>query len=198
MKLLVFDMGHVFVDFEWEAVCGGFCRRTGCSLETLRPVFGELSQLGYESGQIGTDAFLAELNKRLGADITRQEFSELWLHTFRENPQMAELLQSLKKQRPLYLLSNTNEVQYEWLQANYNVARHFEHLVLSYKVGCSKPEEEIYRLVLERSGLRAQDCLFVDDLERNVKAAARLGMNTIRFSGVEPLKSDLRGYGLSV
>jgi putative hydrolase of the HAD superfamily len=198
MKLLVFDMGHVFVDFEWDAVCQEFCRRAGCTIETLRPVFYELSQLGYESGRIGTDTFLTELNSRLKTDISREEFTELFTHTFRENEEMAQLLQALKPQMPLYLLSNTNEVHYDWLQANYDVARHFQELILSYKVGCSKPDQAIYQHVLDRSRLSAGDCLFIDDLQPNIDAAVKAGMKAHRFSGIEPLKGELRTYGLQV
>lgn len=198
MKLLVFDMGHVFVDFEWESVCLAFCRRAGCTIETLRPVFYELSQLGYESGRIGTDTFLGELNSRLKTDISREEFTELFTHTFRENEEMAQLLQTLKQQVPLYLLSNTNEVHYDWLQEKYAVARHFQELILSYKVGCSKPDQAIYRHVLERSRFDAGDCLFIDDLQPNIDAALGVGMKAHRFGGIEPLKSELRSYGLQV
>jgi putative hydrolase of the HAD superfamily len=198
MKLLIFDMGHVFVDFEWQSVCEAFCRRAGCSFAVLKPVFAALSQLGYESGRIGTDRFLAELNTRLGADITRQEFEELFTHTFRENTEMAQLLQKLKQQRPLYLLSNTNEVHWHWLQSNFNVARHFEELILSYEVGCVKPETAIYEEVLRRSRFAASDCLFIDDLECNIKAAAALGMHTVQFQGVQPLKAELFRHGLAV
>src|SRR5262249_45827973 len=144
VDLLVFDMGHVFVDFEWEAVCLGFCNRGGGTIEELRAHFLEVAKLGYESGRIDTLGFLAEIKRRLGSDLTKEEFSEIWTTSFRENEDMAELLQKLKTQRPLYLLSNTNEVHYEWLQSRYDVARHFEELILSYKVGYSKPEPAIY------------------------------------------------------
>src|SRR5262249_11759958 len=127
-----------------------------------------------------------------------EEFTGLFTHTFRENEDMAALLQSLKTQVPLYLLSNTNEVHYEWLQENYDVARHFEELILSYKVGCCKPDRSIYEHVLQLSRLSAEDCLFVDDLQANIDAALKVGMKAIRFSGVEPLKGDLRSYGLQV
>lgn len=198
MKLLVFDMGHVFIDFEWEQVCQGFCRSSGLTLDELRVVMTEVSKLGYERGTIDTAGFLAEMNRRLGIKLTREEFTKLWMESFRENAEMAQLLEKLRTQRPLYLLSNTNEVQYEWLQATYNVARHFDELILSYKVGCQKPDLEIYREVLRRSGLAAEDCLFVDDLEANIKAASSIGMHTIRFQGVSDLKNNLHQLGFSV
>jgi HAD superfamily hydrolase (TIGR01509 family) len=198
MQIFVFDMGHVFIDFEWESVCNGFCARSGKTLDELRVVMGEVSKLGYESGKIDTAGFLTELNRRLGIELTREEFTQLFTHTFRENVEMAELLQKLRAQRPLYLLSNTNEVHYEWLQTMYNVERHFDELILSYKVGCSKPEAEIYREVLRRGNRPAEEFLFVDDLECNIAAAAAVGMHTIHFRGVADLREKLSGLGFTV
>lgn len=198
MQIVVFDMGHVFVDFEWEQVCHGFCAKSGKTLDDMRVVMGEIAKLGYESGRIDTAGFLGELNKRLGIQLSREEFTQLWTHTFRENVDMSALLQTLRTQRPLYLLSNTNEVHYEWLQAMYNVDRHFDELILSYKVGASKPDPEIYREVLRRSNRPAEDCLFIDDLECNIKAASDIGMHTIHFRGVVDLKQKLVALGFRV
>lgn len=198
MKVLVFDMGHVFVDFEWDAVCLGFCQAAGVSRERLKEVFSEVSKLGYESGHIDTNAFLQELNTRLGSNIQRDHFDRIWVSTFRENEEMAVLLQTLKQQLPLYLLSNTNEVHYEYLQDRYDVARHFEELILSYKVGCSKPDASIYQEVLRRAAVPADHCLFVDDLEPNIKAASDLGMQVIQFKGVAQLKERLTELGFKV
>jgi glucose-1-phosphatase len=198
VKVLVFDMGHVFVDFEWDAVCEGFCQAAGVSRERLKEVFSQVAKLGYESGHIDTNTFLQELNTRLGSNIERSQFDQLWVSTFRENEEMAALLQTLKQQRPLYLLSNTNEVHYEYLQGRYDVARHFEELILSYKVGCSKPDASIYREVLRRADVPAHNCLFVDDLEPNILAASELGMQVIQFKGVAHLKDKLSEFGFKV
>lgn len=195
LQFLVFDMGHVFVDFDWEEVCRGFCRVSKKSREELRQVFSHCAKLGYESGKIDTAGFLAELNNCLGTELSREEFTELWVASFHENKEMAALLATLKEQRPLYLLSNTNEVHYEHLQETYNVARHFQELILSYKVGCAKPEHSIYQEVLRRSGARAEQCLFVDDLEPNINAARELGLQTIHFQGVSALKTRLQELG---
>lgn len=189
-------MGHVFVDFEWDEVCEGFCRISGRTREELKRGMHHVAQLGYESGKVTTEAFLAELNRLLGTKLTVDEFSQLWIRTFRENPEMASLLSLLKEQRPLCLLSNTNEIHYEHLQQQYNVARHFNEIVLSYKVGLVKPDPLIYHEVFRRSGFAADQCLFVDDLEPNISAASRLGMRTIHFQGVADLKKRLQEFGL--
>ncbi len=196
VKLLVFDMGHVFVDFDWDVVSEGFCRISGKSKEELRRSFHRVAGLGYESGLITTEAFLAELNQYLETALTVEEFKALWTVTFRENAEMARLLSLLKARLPLYLLSNTNEIHFEHLESNFNVSRHFTEVILSYKVGCSKPDPNIYHEVLRRCGLPAESCLFIDDLEPNVAAARAVGMQAILFTGVEQLQNELLKLGL--
>jgi epoxide hydrolase-like predicted phosphatase len=196
VKLLVFDMGHVFVDFDWNEVCKGFYERAGMSREAFKEVLAYVGSLGYEHGTITTEDFLAALNEKLSLSLSVAEFTQLWNHGFHENPEMAELLQSLKTRRPLYLLSNTNENHYNYLQGTYNVARHFQELILSYEVGLAKPDSRIFEVVLERSGLRPQECLFVDDLVPNIEAASKVGMQTIRFVNANDLKQQLTARGI--
>jgi HAD superfamily hydrolase (TIGR01509 family) len=195
IKLLVFDMGHVFVDFEWEEVCLAFCESAKIERQYFDPILKRIAALGYERGHIATAGLLEAIYDMTGMRYTNQEFTKLWNHTFRENEEMAVLLQKLKTQRPLYLLSNTNEEHWRYLQETYSVSRHFDQLVLSYEIGHVKPQPEIYQEVLKRSGFAAEECLFVDDLPENIAAGRELGMNVIHFQGVEDLKDKLTALG---
>lgn len=198
VKLLVFDMGHVFVDFVWSEVCQGFCDRANMKAEQFKEVLAYVGSLGYEAGTIDTVGFVNALNEKLSLELTVGEFDEIWNYGFHENQEMAALLQELGKTYPLYLLSNTNESHYGFLSSQFKVDRHFKELILSHKVGFTKPDPRIYQEVLKRSDHAAQECLFVDDLERNVKAAHELGMKTIRFIGIQDLKQRLAELGIIV
>jgi putative hydrolase of the HAD superfamily len=57
------------------------------------------------------------------------------------------------------------------------------HRFFSADFGKVKPDEEFYLHVLERTGWKAGDVLFVDDLPANIDAAARLGFRTLLFTG---------------
>jgi HAD superfamily hydrolase (TIGR01509 family) len=107
-------------------------------------------------------------------------------------------LQQLRTQVPLCLLSNINEVHYEHLQGQYNFTRHFAEVVLSCRVGMVKPEPGIYLEALRRVGVPAEHCIFIDDLEGNVRAAREVGMHGIIFVGIEDLKTRLSACGLTV
>ncbi|MER5752154.1 HAD-IA family hydrolase [Streptomyces sp. NPDC002088] len=56
-----------------------------------------------------------------------------------------------------------------------------DHVVSSARVGLAKPDPRIYELAAARAGVRLDRCLFVDDTEENVEAAAALGMRTVHF-----------------
>ena len=197
IKLLIFDMGHVFVDFEWESVCQGFCDSAKIDREYFDPILRRIAMLGYERGKVDTAGLIEALYDMIGIRYSHDEFTALWNHTFRENEEMAALLQGLKAQRPLYLLSNTNESHWQYLEDKYKVSRHFDELILSYKVGHVKPQREIYEHALALSGFGATNCLFIDDLPQNIAAGSEIGMQTIHFCGARDLKDKLQQFGLS-
>ncbi|MFE2914599.1 HAD family hydrolase [Kitasatospora indigofera] len=62
---------------------------------------------------------------------------------------------------------------------------HFDVHVLSGHEGIAKPDPAIYTLTLERLGLSANECLFVDDHPRNLPPAEALGIATLHATGSE-------------
>ena len=98
---------------------------------------------------------------------------------------------------PLYAITNFS--MEKWLES---VARFpflaggFRDVVVSARVGVTKPDAAIFRICLERNGLAAADCVFVDDSAANVASAAALGFDAVRFTGPEALRAALVERGL--
>ncbi len=68
-------MGYVFVDFEWETVCQGFCDRAGITREQFTPILKHVGSLGYESGRAHTADVLREINAKVpDLNLTEDEF----------------------------------------------------------------------------------------------------------------------------
>ena len=59
-----------------------------------------------------------------------------------------------------------------------------------------KPDPAIFHLLMKRFGLRAEECVFIDDNRNNIAAAKTLGFQTIRFESPEHLSSTLQSMGL--
>ena len=82
----------------------------------------------------------------------------------------------------MYVLSNTNPYVMDWADSlDFTTERkplsyYFDKLYLSYRMGCTKPGEEIFRKTLDDAGLIPQETLFIDDSLANVNAGKRMGM----------------------
>lgn len=96
---------------------------------------------------------------------------------------------------PTGLLSNSwGTEMYPWDR----IDAHFDVAVVSGQVGLRKPDPAIYELALERIGVRAEDCAFVDDLERNVEVARGLGMCGVHHVGDDVATADALAAFLGV
>ena len=73
----------------------------------------------------------------------------------------------------------------------------FDDYVLSFEAGYMKPDLRIFQIALERAKARAGECVFIDDLEENIEAAAKMGIHTIHFKAQTDLKTELCKLGLS-
>jgi HAD superfamily hydrolase (TIGR01509 family) len=64
------------------------------------------------------------------------------------------------------------------------------------EVHLSKPGKDIFLLALKNCGLKAEECIFIDDKEKNVAAAKALGFNAVLFRDNKQLFADLKKAGV--
>lgn len=156
------------------------------AMRDLREQEGELPLYRLERGEISEDAFLERLRgalaPALGHSPELHRFKEVFFAALHPNEPMIGLMRELRG-RGLTMAMLTNNVR-EWeplWRPMLPVDEIFETVVDSGFVGFRKPEAEIYELTLERIGLAAEHCLFVDDMEVNCEAARALGMRAVHF-----------------
>lgn len=198
IKTLIFDLGNVVLRFDHYIICRRFSRISGHREEELYTLFFRSSlDRPFNEGKESGEAFLMKINKRLNLTLGIEEFKAIWNDMFfPPEREMEGLLLGLKRTHNLYLLSNTNVFHFEYLLSKYRILDVFNEHILSYKVGYTKPSEEIYLEALRRSGSMPHECIFIDDIEEYVDAAISLGMKGIHFKGIDQLKEGLRRYGV--
>jgi 2-haloacid dehalogenase len=96
----------------------------------------------------------------------------------------------------LFALSNWSAETFPVARPRYPFLEWFEGIVISGEVRITKPDERVYRHLLERHGLDPATTVFVDDSEANVLAAQGLGMIGIRFEGGDALRIALADLGM--
>jgi putative hydrolase of the HAD superfamily len=157
----------------------------------------ELPLFRLERGEISEDEFLRRLEDGLESILGHRPHLHRFRHMFFEaldpNEEMIELMRELKASglKMAMLTNNVREWEPLW-RSMLPVDEIFEEIVDSAFVGCRKPEPRIYELTLERIGMPAEACLFVDDLTTNCEAAREIGMTAVRFRDNEQAIAEIR------
>lgn len=192
IKTFIFDLGKVIVPYDHDRGLRILEERCGITVNDLRPKIYASEELNlYQKGVISSREFYEHLKNILGFRFDYEEFTRIWNHTFTLTPLIEEsFIESLAEKFRLLVLSDTNELHFNFIREKFPVLGCFDDYVLSYKVGFLKPSEEIFRIAVERANCSADECIFTDDIAANVEAARKIGINAVQFISSEQFKED--------
>ncbi|MDO5103659.1 MAG: HAD family phosphatase [Lautropia sp.] len=195
---IIFDLGGVLVDWNPRYL--------------YRQIFTSADEMAYFLTEICSPAWNEEQDRgRSWDEAVRklqaqypQYWNEIaayhlrWAETLRgELPETVKLLEQLR-QTPLRLLALTN-----WSQQTFPIARErfgflqwFEGILVSGEEGMAKPDQAIFELMASRYHLTPALTIFIDDSEKNVRAAQEAGYQAIHFTGAEALRAELARFGV--
>jgi putative hydrolase of the HAD superfamily len=205
IKALISDFGGVLT----TPLSAGFLAyqdESGLSLEELgrgiqraADAHGEHPLYALERGEISEEEFARRLAEHLDGGFDLSRLRHLYFERIEPNTPMIRFVARQREHglRTALLTNNVREWEPLWRAKLPELDEIFEVVVDSAFVGMRKPERGIYKLTVDRlgGGLRAEECLFLDDLEINCEAARELGMTAVRFENaaqaIEELESAL-------
>lgn len=191
-QTIIFDLGKVICPFDVLIPCRKLAERTMLEAGEIKQLifFGD-AETDFETGRSDEQQFTRECNRLLNLSMTVEEFRPIWSDMFQLDHGMINLVEELKQNNQLLLLSNTSPWHFAWVEYNFAISRHFDDLVLSYEVGYMKPAEQIYQAALKKAD-NPTTAIFIDDLPENVIAAERLGIRSLLFESEAQLRARLR------
>jgi len=200
IEALLFDLGKVIINFNFDLVMERFAERSSLSTAELRNVIWDGDWIRrYETGEISSREYHAYLCKAAGLQMDLDEFHASWSAMFLPDLIIPEeLLAILKERYPLILVSNTNESHAAYIAANYGVFRHFDHKIFSHEVGAMKPDRRMYEAAIAAAGKPPEALFFTDDREENVDAARRFGIRAHRFTALPALLDAFQQHGVEI
>ena len=198
IKTFIFDLGKVIVPFELdnqmkilEAVCD-FKHS-----EIKERIFAAEEITLFETGKISAEELFEALKKLLHLQMNFSEFVEAWNSIFSLEPIVSEcLIEKLSQKYRLIVLSDTNELHFEFIKRNFPILQFFNDFVLSHEVGFAKPSAEIFQTAVERAGCAADECFFTDDKETNVAGALKFGINAVQFTSAARFEWEIKAQNL--
>lgn len=184
IKNILFDMGGVIFRQNSEEAYRRF-REAGIDPDVYMGVYGQKEFfLDVETGKIDADEFCKRMAEVTGHPVSYEEAQHCWLGYVRDVPvnRLHNLLK-LRKDYHVCLLSNTNPLVMDFANSSRfsadgkPVSHYFDTLFLSYQMHAYKPDAEIFLKALSHDHMKAEETIFVDDSEKNVKAAEELGIH---------------------
>lgn len=182
-------MGGVLIDLDLHACHNAF--REKAEFTRIEEFIGSSHQLGFvsdmESGTISEDEFYAKCIPYCNPDVEPKVLAECFGALLSDiEPYKIELLKELTAKYPLYLLSNTNPItsrRFRSIFAEKGIGLEdiFTKLFLSFEMKMLKPEVNIYKEAASKTGIPAEELLFIDDSEQNVEAAKAAGMQSLLY-----------------
>lgn len=194
IRNIIFDIGNVLTDFRWKE----FLADKGCDEQMIKriakatvmtPAWNEFDR-GVLSEEEVFQAFskndppLKDEFRRIFTDISGmvipRDFAISWVKELKAAGYM------------VYYLSNFSEKAYNECPESLEFMKYTDGGILSYREKVIKPDPEIYKRLLERYGLKPEECVFFDDTKANIDEANALGIHGILFTSKEQAEEDLK------
>jgi putative hydrolase of the HAD superfamily len=185
IKNILFDFGGVIINIDPYSVIYELAKLgvdNGMELHLHLKEQKAYSRL--EKSEISPAEFRDMVRGFTGKALSDEEIDHAWNSIIKDIPQhRIDLLERLKMNYRIFLLSNSNSIHYEYynqyVRKNFNyesLDSIFDRAWYSFRMGLYKPDPKIFKAVLKEGGLIAGETLFIDDNEKNVVAAKKVGL----------------------
>lgn len=193
IKNIIFDMGNVLIEFNPKKYLSEIIEDPVVIETVYQEMFCHTEWSELDRGAISEDEALAAISARIPAYSEYvKHVMTTWFKKLNPIEGMFELIQELKeKGYRIYLLSNASPRIYEYMD-QIPAIRFFDGYLISCDIQVNKPDLEIYQSLMRKYDLIAEECIFIDDLERNIAGAKAVGWQGYVFKGAADLRQHFK------
>lgn len=194
IKAVIFDWGGVVAPNPHGGWLNLLADMLTVTIDEILPHWHAAGYEDFSKGIIDETTFWAQFEQSLGKPLPNEK-ERIWIEgtALQPWPQVLSLINNLQEKGLVNaVLSNVVRPVSMMLQQA-GLYDQFDCVVLSDQVGLVKPDTTIYQLTLDKLSLKAEECLYIDDLAKNLIPAANLGMVTILASDdLDKTVTDIR------
>lgn len=192
IKNLIFDLGGVLYEINYQKVTEKFQQlSSNIHFSQLKqdPIFDD-----FEIGKITPTEFrncIRSLTQN--PDLDDQTIDEIWnsmlIGLF---PGRIELIQQLASKYPIVLLSNANQIHYDYIKEECKLLfEPMKRVFFSFEIGMRKPHSETFQYVLNTMNFQPEETLFIEDTIIHIEGAQKLGIQTLHLTQPQLLENQL-------
>jgi putative hydrolase of the HAD superfamily len=197
IKNIIFDLGNVLVSFKPAEYLED--KEEGRTRDLiLTDIFGSHEWLLLDNGDISTGEAIERISMR--SSLKKDKIAEIFnrrIEILQPIGSNIKVLPELKKEGfRLYYLSNFPLDLWKQVKNaeddRYSFFEYFDGGLISAEARISKPDHRFYRLLLKEYSLNPAECLFIDDLEPNVRSAEETGISGFYTRGATDIFDEVK------
>ncbi len=130
-----------------------------------------------------------EIWASIGYKGNLQKIEKDYLDTIELNDGFTDFIRAVKKNCKTAIISNDSSEWSRYIRDKFSLNQYFDVISVSGDLKIKKPDERIFYLTIEKLGVEAKDCLYIDDREENLTAAEKTGMKAVMLNSRQTVYS---------
>lgn len=197
VSAIIFDLGGVILNIDYNKTSQAF---KALGMTNFDELYSQAKQSNlfddFETGSMSEFQFRNEIRSISGMDLLDEDIDNAWNAMLLDMPlERIEFLEALSKSKPLYLLSNTNEIHVKRFEADMKVQGLFDRFTCVFQnyyysssLGQRKPDAAAFMHVCTQNDLEPSKTLFIDDSVQHIHGAKEIGLQAVHLN---TSKSDI-------
>lgn len=196
VKNVIFDLGAVMFNWNPKAISENFTTDIELQNRIQSELYYHQDWMDFDCALITEKQATKRASERLGLSLFEAE------NLFKQTKESLTLINQTHqvlcdvkdKNLNAYCLSNISPELFKHLTDRHELFKLFDGTVTSGAEKTAKPGKQIFKILLDRYQLKAEECLFIDDSKENTATASGFGINTVTFKGLDRCFSDIYSY----
>ena len=207
IKCIIIDLGDVLIELDFSKFFNDVITQSPLN-KPQTPIMLEFFRQSdtYHQGKITDEEFYKQACELLGGGQTCSLDQKQFYASFNSiindlNLDMVELIRNIKSSNNLKLIcmSNINSSHWKYLKKQkWDIWELFDEFILSHEIHMTKPDPKVFELAIKKAGCKPKEILFIDDGLNNIRSASDMGINSIRYMGLDNLVEEILKYGIKI
>ncbi len=207
IKCIIIDLGDVLIELDFSKFFNDVITQSPLN-KPQTPIILEFFRQSdtYHQGKITDEEFYKQACELLGGDqacsLDQKQFFASFNSIINDlNLDMVELIRNIKTSNnfKLICMSNINSSHWNYLKKQkWDIWELFDEFILSHEIHLTKPDPKVFELAIKKAGCKPKEILFIDDGLNNIRSASEMGINAIRYMGLDELVEELLKYGIKI
>ncbi|MCC7290393.1 HAD-IA family hydrolase [bacterium] len=199
IKVITFDLDGVYFP-NGKQIFVDSVEKPGVPADEIKRVFAHSDQMNneYKLGKIGDEEFWNWASKEWKLNKTAKELIDILIDSYTVDEKIVSIVKKVRESGYKTAICTSNfPARINGLQQKFGFLDNFDIKVISYEVGFNKPNQEIYKKLVQISNVNPEEIIFADDNLESVENAKSVGITTFIYEHFDKYLKQLQEVGVT-